>query len=189
MLKNPLDTLDSIESLPYGLQSLKVGQGSEKKLTTCDGTAFYGSNSFLSNFYPSEIAENNLIFPTSEHFFQYKKALYFQDAATASAIYKAHTPKQAKTLSHQIKDFDRDLWETVASQYMLKACTMKFQQNEALGLKLKQTTGILVEANPKDSYFSCGLSLQDPNLDNATMWKGQNILGDILIKVRDSLKS
>ena len=143
---------------------------------------------FLSNFHPCRIEEGNLTFPTVEHYFQYKKALYFQDERTASAIYKARSPAQAKALSYQIKDFDLELWKSVASQNMLKACTKKFQQNDELGQKLKETTGILVEANPKDTFFSCGLSLQDPNLDNNARWKGKNILGDILGKVRASLQ-
>ena len=76
----------------------------------------------------------------------------------------------------------------MAAQNMLQACTKKNLQNRTLGDKLKQTEGILVEVNPKGNYFSCGLSLQDPNLDNQSMWKGQNILGDILIKVQVSLQ-
>ena len=70
---------------------------------------------------------------------------------------------------------------------MYNACIKKFQQNPELSKKLKKTSGILVEANPKDNFFSCGLSLQDPDLEMRTRWKGLNILGDILIKVRESL--
>ena len=57
-----------------------------------------------------------------EHYFQYKKALYFQDEETASAIYKACLPAQAKALSYHRKDFDLELWKSVAAQNMLKAC-------------------------------------------------------------------
>ena len=177
-------TVDTLDSLPYGLNIANRGRYSEKRLQLCDGIAFFGRDSFLSNFHPCKIDEGNLTFPTVEHYFQYKKALYFKDEKTASAIYKARSPAQAKAFSYQIKDFDAELWKSVASQNMFKACTQKFQQNHELGQKLKETTGVLVEANPKDTYFSCGLSLQDPNLDNHAMWKGQNVLGDILGKVR-----
>ena len=146
-------TVDTLDSLPHGLNTANLGRCSEKRLQYCDGTAFFGRDSFLSNFHPCRIEEGNLTFPTVEHYFQYKKALYFQDDRTALAIYKACSPAQAKALSYQIKDFDLELWKSVASQNMLKACTKKFQQNDELGQKLKETTGILVEANPKDTFF------------------------------------
>ena len=113
--------------------------------------------------------------------------MYFQDENTASAILRLGTPKQAKGLSYQIKDYDETLWKSVAKQTMYNACIKKFQQNPDLREKLKKTSGILAEANPKDNFFSCGLSLQDPNLEMRTKWKGLNILGDILVKVRESL--
>ena len=145
--------MDTLDSLPHGLNTANHGRCSEKRLQYCDGMVFFGRDSFLSNFHPCRIEEGNLTFLTVEHYFQYKKALYFQDERTASAIYKARSPAQAKALSYQIKDFDLELWKSVASQNMLKACTKKFQQNDELGQKLKETTGILVEANPKDTFF------------------------------------
>ena len=80
-----------------------------------------------------------------------------------------------------------ELWEPVAVQTMYKACALKFNQNPQLAEKLKQTNGNLVEANPKDKFFSCGLKLQDPNINQPTSWKGQNELGSILCKIRDIL--
>ena len=68
--------------------------------------AFYGRESFLSSFHPSRIIDAGITFQTVEHLFQYKKASYFNDAQTATAILKAKTPLQAKTLGHKIKDYD-----------------------------------------------------------------------------------
>ena len=79
------------------------------------------------------------------------------------------------------------LWKGVAKQTLYTACTKNFQQNPELAQKLKQTKGKIIEANPKDTFFSCGLRLGDPKISDPSKWKGQNELGDILCKLRDSL--
>ena len=180
-------TVATVETLPFGLYSLSSVPTSEKKLQKREGTAFFGKNSFLSNFHYSPFEDNGHSFSTVEHYYQYRKALYFKDETTASTILHSHSPAQAKALSYQIQDYDEELWRSVAEQTMYNACSKKFQQNITLRTKLKGTRGLLVEANPKDNFFSCGLSIDDPNLDETLKWKGQNILGNILIKIRDSL--
>ena len=100
----------------------------------------------------------------------------------------AQTPNQAKAISYNIKDLDEELWKPVAEQIMLIGVTKKFEQNPALRDTLIATTGRLIEANPKDAFFSCGLSLNDPNIENQSSWKGLNVLGNLLCKVRDNLK-
>ena len=180
-------TVDTLDTLPASFSPSHCVNPCDKRLEKLSGTAFFGSQSFLSNFHPSPFRDNGNTFPTVEHYYQFKKAMYFQDENTASAILRCGTPKQAKGLSYQIRDYDETLWKSVAKQTMYNACIKKFQQNPELSKKLKKTSGILVEANPKDNFFSCGLSLQDPDLEMRTRWKGLNILGDILIKVRESL--
>ena len=177
-------TLDSIDTLPYGLKDVN---SSERQLKDDKGIAFFGKFSFLSNFYDSPFVENGTTFKTVEHYYQHKQAAYFKDTITATAILNAKTPGHAKALSHQIKDRDSELWQPVAQRTMHKACLMKFKQNPHLGEKLKQTRGMLVEANPKDTFFSCGLKLRHPDLDNPKLWTGKNILGEILCQVRDSV--
>ena len=72
-------------------------------------------------------------------------------------------------------------------QTMYKDCVLKFQQNSDLAEKQKQLTGRIIEANPKDHFFSCDLSPHDPNLKDQSKCNGQNELGNILCKVCDSL--
>ena len=84
-------------------------------------------------------------------------------------------------------DFEEQLWSQVAVQAMNKTCTLKFRQNEDLAEKLKRVKGTIIEANPKDFFFSCGLSIDDPKLNDLTKWKGKNHLGTILCQVRDSM--
>ena len=78
---------------------------------------------------------------------------------------------------------------TVAKQVMYKGCALKFHQNKALAERLTAIKGKIIEANPKDTYFSCGLPLKDKHIEDQSKWKGKNVLGDILRDIRDGLLS
>ena len=66
-------TADKMQSLPYGVKDINL---SEKSLN--DGrTSFYGKNSFLRIFHPSPIHDASNNFPTVQHLYQYKKAIFF----------------------------------------------------------------------------------------------------------------
>ena len=71
---------------------------------------------------------------------------------------------------------------------MRKAVNAKFTQNHDLAQCLKESgKNIIVEANPSDSFWGAGLSLEDKNIWNMHMWKGGNKLGMILSDLRDKL--
>ena len=127
-------TADKMHSLPYGLKDVNL---SEKSLND-GGTAFYGKSSFLSNFHPSPIHDGGNNFPTVEHLYQYKKAVFFQDNHTALEILHAKTPNKAKALSYRINDFVAELWQPMAVQTLYKACALKFQQNPDLAKKTQR---------------------------------------------------
>lgn len=65
---------------------------------------------------------------------------------------------------------------------------LQFSQNESLKEKLFYTyPKALVEANPLDNIWGIGLARDDRRAWNKLSWRGQNLLGEILTKVRDKL--
>ena len=65
-------TVDTITSIPSDFVSANMSQ---RNLKSSEGIAFYGKDSFLSNFHDSPFSDNQLTFKTVEHYYQYKKAL------------------------------------------------------------------------------------------------------------------
>lgn len=177
-------SVDNTGDLPFGLNQ---ADKSERYLSNSDTTVFFGYKSILSNFHPGSFEENSLKFSTSEHYYQFQKCVRFSDDITGRKILKAATPGQAKALSYQIADFNEKDWLTVAKTTMFRACYLKFSQNEHLKEKLMEITGDMVEANPKDTFFSCGLHLNNPDVSESSKWTGQNVLGDVLGSVRARL--
>ena len=64
----------------------------------------------------------------------------------------------------------------------------KFTQNPELLQLLRATAGTtLVEASPYDRIWGIGLAAGDPPRQDPTQWRGQNLLGQILTRLRDEL--
>ena len=68
---------------------------------------------------------------------------------------------------------------------METALRAKFTQNPELAeLLLNTGDNLIIEANPSDKYWSCGLSLFNADIWNPTSWIGKNTLGYLLMKIR-----
>jgi hypothetical protein len=64
----------------------------------------------------------------------------------------------------------------------------KFGQNDALKHHLLSTCDeVLVEASPTDAIWGIGLAADDPAAGAPESWRGLNLLGFALMRVRFSL--
>ena len=78
-------------------------------------------------------------FTSAEHYIQYKKACHFNDYTTADKIKHSKKPQEAKTLSCNIVNYDKDSWKAVARDACIPGIRAKFEQNPLL-LQFLQTT-------------------------------------------------
>lgn len=85
---------------------------------------FRGKYGFLSNFYESPIEDENITYPTVEHYFQAQKTLNREEKLK---IAKATKPAKAKKMGRQVKL--RKDWEDIKLQVMEKALRLKFQDS------------------------------------------------------------
>ncbi len=129
-----------------------------------------------------------ITFKTAEHYMMYKKAHLFYDYATAYKIVKAKTPKEAKELGRQVKNFDQKIWDDNSRSIVLSANLNKFYQTPLHEYLLDTEDKILVETNPNDSVWAVALDKNDQRVLNPKEWLGENRLGFILMKVREILK-
>ena len=118
----------------------------------------------------------------------YIKAKTFRDDEIAEQIKNAPDPKTAKKLGRKVREFDEQVWEKHRVKAMKTAVQLKFDaspefRNELLKEKYKNKT--FVEASPYDCVWGIGMSMEDPNVNNEHGWRGLNLLGNILTKLRD----
>lgn len=138
---------------------------------------FFGTKDpcfFLSNFYKASFTINGLLYRTSEHYYQSKKAT---DSVVEEKLRILATPRLVANEGRTITCLRSD-WEEVKEQIMMEAITAKFTQNNDLKLSLLATKdAILIENSPYDSYWGIG---RDE--------KGKNRLGVLLMELREKFK-
>lgn len=133
---------------------------------------FKGEYAFLSNFARCNVVYNGNIYPTVEHAFQAAKCL---DLSIQKSFITLATPGDAKKLGKQV--VLRPDWEQVKDGIMKDLLTQKFS-HEPFRLQLLSTGNAkLIEGNTwNDTYWG------------VCNGKGLNILGTLLMEVRDELR-
>jgi ribA/ribD-fused uncharacterized protein len=151
-----------------------------------DSTHIYFYPGYLSNFHRCQFKIDDITFSTSEQAFMYEKAKLMGDPVIADKILKADAPQRAKYLGGQIKPWDQALWDKHKVDIMYKVVYQKFSQNHILQKKLLATgSKTLVEAAANDRIWGIGISVEDAK--NNRTWRGQNLLGKVLMDVRWNL--
>ena len=130
----------------------------------------------FSNFSPHGFELKGAHWNTSEHYFQAQK---FAGTEWEEAIRKAGSPKEAANLGRR-KDLPlRPDWERVKVGIMKEPVLAKFKAHAPIrDILLATGTEDIIENAPHDSYWGCG---QDGN--------GKNMLGKILVEVREMLRT
>lgn len=132
----------------------------------------------------------HLTFNSSEQAYMLEKALYATESDVATQISEATNGFQAKRIAKNIPHQKLRFWltgdmESPAAQAMYNACELKFRQNGQLRTFLLGTKDLyLLEDNPHDYIWGAGKKSVN---NNAVSWKGGNLLGRTLMKLRDSL--
>jgi ribA/ribD-fused uncharacterized protein len=117
-----------------------------------------------------------------------EKARLFHDEATRALILQASHPDQAKKLGRRVQNFDEARWNAVRFEVVVRGNAAKFSQHPELRQYLLQTAPcVFVEASPVDAIWGIGLAQDHPNATNPAEWRGLNLLGFALMKVRDQL--
>jgi len=157
-------------------------------MTTPPFTFFFTEASPFSQWYRCAFTVDGVTFNCAEQFMMHGKARLFDDAETAARILDADHPRTHKALGRKVRDFDDRVWRKHREAIVLAGNRAKFTQNEELRATLVATAGTtLVEASPYDRIWGIGLAAKDPRALDPAQWRGQNLLGVILTRLRDEL--
>ncbi|MFT3694998.1 MAG: NADAR family protein [Kofleriaceae bacterium] len=151
-------------------------------------TFFFTEKNPFSQWYPCTFVVDGVTFNCAEQYMMYGKAVLFGDAAVGKEILAATHPKQHKALGRKVANFDDAKWKANREQIVAVGSRAKFTQNADLLKLLLETKGTeLVEASPYDRIWGIGLAATSEHANDPTKWRGQNLLGKILTKLRDEL--
>jgi hypothetical protein len=164
----------------FNMRGLKVYQ---------NHVAFWGSP--FSNFHKCKFVYKDVVWKSSEQCFMAMKAKHFKDEESYKRILESTTPKEAKDLGRKVKNFNSS-WNIVSESIMFDIVLAKFSQNDdlrSLILSDEFKGKKFVEGSPSDKKWGVGMRWDNPKIDDESNWKGSNLLGKVLDKVREQLQN
>lgn len=136
---------------------------------------FYKCNvpyGFMSNFWKAKMTIYGKIWDTIEHAYQAQKTEIPEEQ---NKIWAAKTARSARDMGQLVQM--RPDWDDVKDQVMRECVRAKMKQHPDLQAQLLATNDEeLIEDSPVDWYWGCGKD-----------GTGKNMLGKILMEVRDEL--
>lgn len=147
-------------------------------------------NGYLSNWFLSEFTVGGITFSSMEQYMMYEKAVLFKDQITAEKILQTDDVAEIKALGRTVQNFDDKIWTKEREGIVYNGVLEKFRQNPELAEELEKTgKEIIAECAVKDRIWGIGLSMKDENRLSIDKWRGQNLLGRILMRVREDIRN
>jgi ribA/ribD-fused uncharacterized protein len=98
-------------------------------------------------------------------------------------------PSICKQIGRKVKGFDEDIWNEAKYNIVYRCNKLKFTQNLNLQEELlKFNCDLFVEASPTDRIWGIGLSVNRAKRTPKSKWRGQNLLGKIITRVRNEIQ-
>ncbi|KVP75212.1 hypothetical protein WJ96_05495 [Burkholderia ubonensis] len=151
---------------------------------------FYGQSEFYSNWNKTGFTVKDIRFANGEQYMMYCKAMFFGDAETAALILAEPDPSKVKGLGRAVKGYVDAQWAANRLRFVRRGLLEKARQHPEIRAQLLATGDrILVEASPSDTIWGIGLRETDPRALDPSQWRGQNLLGQAWMWVRDQLRA
>lgn len=148
------------------------------------GLAYKGDRSIFSNFFPAPFRLGGEDYAHVEQYFQYQKAIHHKDDPTADRILLLTNPWRIKVLGDGIKP--NESWNSKRMKTLYDGVSAKFRQNWPLQNELLKSKGMKLYEATTDPYYGCGIGF-DSKRWNSMDWKGENVAGLVVMKVREEL--
>ena len=180
--------------LPLDLEALRTRIRDGQSFTYLP---FYGhtaepgriTNAVYSQFCPVEFQIDCVRYRWAEQWMMAAKARLFGDQKALAAILEADEPLACKQIGRSVRNYDDGHWSAARFELVVAGNLAKFSQNQPLRDHLLGSgDAILVEAAPRDQIWGIGFGCDNPAVHDPLRWRGRNLLGFALVKVRTVLR-
>lgn len=177
-------TINSEVYAPDELPAIEedVISASAHQKTVKDGIAFKGDRSVFSNFFPAPIVIDDYEYANVEQYFQYIKTSTCGYDRLARKILLKDNPWYCKATGGRATPTEE--WKSIRLRTLYKGIFAKFDQNGPLKRVLLETDGLNLYEATTDPYWGCGIDI-DSDKWETNEWRGENVCGKILVKVRE----
>ena len=195
IVANNITTMSQHSTVPLYSHKRNVNEvgmhipGTTEVLENDERVAFWRPDGWPCQWSYVEFEIDGIQFTCTEQAMMYLKAMLFNDHPVAHSILSADHPKKYKSLGRKVKNFDESKWESNKFDIVERVNYAKFDQNPLFKQALLNTGNrLLIEASPLDSIWGIGVDPKTALSLLESQFKGQNLLGKALMKVRESLK-
>ena len=152
----------------------------------------------FSQFYQSCMIIDNVTYECSEQYMMASKAKLFNDNLHCRLILEnGHNPQQCQRYGRSVQGFNEQTWIENREKIVYKGNYGKFSQNKQLRDVMFTISVIdddnhvkfrtFVECSPYDRIWGIGLNIDNILCNNNSKWRGTNLLGKAITRVRDEL--
>lgn len=138
----------------------------------------------FSNWYKCPLLIDDQKFSCVEQYMMWRKACLFGDLTTAASILSVDHPYDMRALGRKVKGFQEATWVLHRWAIVEKALHVKFKDEKLRHLLLSTKGQVIAETAAWDPVWGTGANEADTLRGRGY---GQNLLGKLLMKVRDSL--
>lgn len=149
-------------------------------------TIFSGKLSKLSNLHQCDLKLDGRTWHSVEQYVQFNKAVTVGDQEKAARIMSTDDSQEAMYIGKSINT-EHSSWGEKAAEVMKAALLVKFS-DPAFKLALQMTESIIGESI-QHKVWGTGLSMGHQQAFNPRQWKGENVTGKLLSKVKSELGS
>lgn len=195
---------------PFSLQDLYVREGKTPEIENVSASSSRSTGSLVSmaskgilfiqdadtNEYGYlaldwrvDIRVKSVIYHCAKQALAAELAKTFKDDEGFRKIIDTQTPAEVSYSYESVKDVTPDEWANTTKTLLYDILVAKFRQYPALLSRLLETgDAVLAYYQPNDTLLGIGISTDDVRAKSPIHWKGQNLVGSILMDIRGTLR-
>jgi len=172
----------SSSSLPLS----KVSMVAEEKGILFIEDAQTNENGFMALDWPVQIRLQTMTYHCAKQALAAEQAKTFGDDEGFRKVMDAQTPAEVSYSREETKEATEEEWAMATKKKLYVIQEAKFRQYPELQSRLLATgESVLAAYLPKDNLMGIGISTDDVRAKNPIHWRGQNVLGTILMELRE----
>ena len=150
--------------------------------------AFRADSHPFSNYYMCKINVFEREFPSAEHAYQWRKCQIFEREDLALRVLCAKTPREARETVAELTDVN--IWTDDVKVLAMKCVLVaKFQTCQLFRARLLDCKNKIIAEATSDTFWGVGVAPNIAIFTNPEKFLGSNVLGNLLMSLRDSTKS
>jgi ribA/ribD-fused uncharacterized protein len=144
---------------------------------------------FMALDWPVQIRLASVTYHSAKQALAAELAKTFHDDEGFRKVLEAESPAEVSYSMEDAKEATPELWANAIKKHLYTIQDAKFRQYPELKSRLLSTgDAVIAVYQPRDEIIGIGIPTEDIHAKNATYWKGQNLLGTILMEIRGKLR-